>query len=125
MEEQESESKEDSRRGGRGGGAGRLICLAEESEEVQEEREEVEENEDERDEKSEDFLSGTGGFGLPSPRDLVLGREDATGERGKEVKQEEEKGEVGGREKAPGLVVRGEDGMRGEDTGVPGVGVLD
>lgn len=91
--------------------------MAEDSEDVQEESEEVEENEDERDEKSEDFLSGTGGLGLPSPRDLVLGSEEAA--------EEEEKGEVGRREKAPGLVVRGEDGVRGEDTGVPGVGVLD
>lgn len=38
-----------------------------ESEEVQEEREEVEENEEEREEKSDDFLSGTGGLGLPLP----------------------------------------------------------
>lgn len=92
--------------------------MAEESEEVQEEREEVEENEEEREEKSDDFLSGTGGFGLPSSRHLVRGREETA--RGKE-----EKGEVGGRLNAPGLTVRGEEGVRGDDTGVPGVGVLD
>lgn len=99
--------------------------MAEDSEEVQEEREEVEENEEEREENSDDFLSGTGGFGLPSPRDLVLGREEMAGDRGKEDDRKEEKGEVGGREKAPGLAARGEEGLRGEDTGVPGVGVLD
>lgn len=92
---------------------------------MQEEREEVEENEEEREEKSDDFLSGTGGLGLPLPRDLVLGREETAGDRGEEDDCREEKGEVGGREKAPGLTVRGEDGVRGEDTGVPGVGVLD
>lgn len=92
---------------------------------MQEEREEVEENEEEREEKSEDFLSGTGGFGLPSPRDLILGREEMEGDRGKEDECEEEKGWVSGRENAPGLAVRGEEGVRGEDTGVPGVGVLD
>lgn len=92
---------------------------------MQEDREEVEENEEEREEKSDDFLSGTGGFGLPSPRDLVLGREEMAGGRGKEDECKEEKGEVGWREKAPGLAVRGEEGVRGEDTGVPGVGVLD
>ena len=48
------------------------------------------------------------------------------GDSGKvEEDEEEEKGEIGGREKAPGLAVRGEEGLRGEDTGVPGVGVLD
>ena len=86
----------------------------------------MEENEDEGDERRDDFLSGTGGFGLPSPRDLVLGREEVAGDSGKvEEDEEEEKGEIGGREKAPGLAVRGEEGLRGEDTGVPGVGVLD
>lgn len=99
--------------------------MAEESEEVQEESEEVEENEEETEEKSDDFLSGTGGLGLPSPRDLVLGREETAGDRGKEGECKEEVGEVGGRKKAPGLAVRGEEGVRGEDTGVPGVGVLD
>lgn len=99
--------------------------MAAESEEVQDEREEVEENEEEREDKSDDFLSGTGGFGLPSHRDLVLGREEMAGDRGEEEECKEEKGEVGGTEKAPGLAARGEEGVRGEDTGVPGVGVLD
>lgn len=92
---------------------------------MQEEREEVEENEEEREEKSDDFLSGTGGFCLPSTRDVVLGREETAVDRGKGGKRKEENGEVGGREKASGLAVRGEEGVRGEDTGVPGVGVLD
>lgn len=39
----------------------------------------------------------------------------------KDVKE----GEVGGREKALGLAVRGEEGLWGEETGVPGLGVLD
>lgn len=90
---------------------------------VLEERDEVEENEEEREEKSDDFLSGTGGFVLHSLRDLVLGREEAAGDRGKEEEREEENGE--GWEKAPGLGVRGEEGVMGEETGVPGVGVLD
>lgn len=34
---------------------------------MQEDREEVEEKDEEREEKREDFLSGTGGFGCPSP----------------------------------------------------------
>lgn len=92
---------------------------------MQEEREEVEENEEEREEKSDDFLSGTGGFGLPSPRDVVPGRQETAGDRGKEEERKEEKGEVAGRGKASGLAARGEEGVRGEDTGVPGVGVLD
>lgn len=106
----------DTGKGGGGGGGGRRVCLAEESEEVQEEREEVEEYEEPREDKRDDFLSGTGGFGLPSPRDVVLGREETAGVSGKEdggVGRREEKGETG------------EDGVRGEDTGVPGVGVLD
>jgi len=53
--------------------------LAEESEEVQEEREEVEENEEERVERREDLLSGTGGFGLSSPRDILLDMGEETG----------------------------------------------
>lgn len=92
---------------------------------MQEEREEVEENEEEREEKSDDFLSGTGGFGLPSTRDVLLGREETAGDRGKGGERKDENGEVGGRGKAPELAVRGEEGVRGEDTGVPGVGVLD
>lgn len=99
--------------------------MAEDSEEVHEEREEVDEKEEEREEKSDDFLSGTGGFGLPSTLDPVLGREETAGDRGWESEREEEKGEVGGREKAPGLAARGEEGLRGEEMGVPGVGVLD
>lgn len=91
--------------------------MAEDSEEVQEEREEVEEKEEEREERSDDFLSGTGGFGL------TLGKEEV--ESGMEDDKEEEKGEVGGTEKAPGLAIRGEEGVAGEETGVPGVGVLD
>lgn len=91
---------------------------------MQEEREEVEENEEEREEKSDDFLSGTGGFRLPLRGDLVLGREETAGDGGKEGECKEEKGEVGS-EKAPGLGVRGEEGMMGEETGVPGVGVFD
>lgn len=69
----------------------------------------MEENEEEREEKRDDFLSGTGGFGLPSPSDLVLGSEEVA----------QKKGELRGR------AVRGEEGVRGEETGVPGVGVLD
>lgn len=92
---------------------------------MQEEREEVDEKEAEREEKSDDFLSGTGGFGLPSTRDPVLVREEMEGERGREGERKEEKGEVGGREKAPGLAARGEEGLSGEEMGVPGVGVLD
>lgn len=93
--------------------------MADDSEEVQEVREEVEENEEEREEKSDDFLSGSGGFDLSSPQDFVLGREETAGDR------EEEKGETVWWVKAPGLGVRGEEGLMGEDTGVPGVGVLD
>lgn len=111
-------------RGGGGGGGGRRGCLAEESEDVKEEREEVEENEEEGEERSEDFLSGTGGFGFPSALDFFLCREEAGG-KGKEVEQEEEKGHGGNVGKAPMPGVRGEEGLRGEDTGVPGVGVLD
>lgn len=73
--------------------------------------------------KSDVFLSGTGGFVFPSPRDLVLGRDETPADTGNSGK--EGKGEVWGVERAPGLAVRGEEGVRGEDTGVPGVGVLD
>lgn len=86
---------------------------------MQEEREEVEEKEEEREERSDDFLSGTSGLGLPSPRHLVLGREETEGDRGTDC--EVERGDAGWRGKA----VRGEEGATGEDTGVPGVGVLD
>lgn len=95
-------------------------CLAKESEEVGEDGEHEEEEE-----MSDDFLWGTGGFGLPPPGDLVLGREDAAGDKSEEEEQEVKKGKVEGSEKDPGLVVMGEEGLRGEDTGVPGVGVLD
>lgn len=44
---------------------------------------------------------------------------------GKEEEHGMKKGDVTGRGKAPGLAVRGDEGFRGEETGVPGVGVLD
>lgn len=47
------------------------------------------------------------------------------GENGEVEEHEVKKGEVGGRENAPGLAVRGEEGFWGEETGVPGLGVLD
>lgn len=93
--------------------------MADNSEEVEEEREEVEENEEEMEDKSEDFLSGSGGFDLSSPPDFVFGCEETAGD------SEEEKGESVWWLNAPGLGVRGEEGLMGEDTGVPGVGVLD
>lgn len=95
MGEVKTEKEEDEQcgRGGGGGGAGRTGC----SDEVQEEREEMEEKDEEREDKSEDFLSGTGGFGLRSPSDLVLGREEMPGDREKEYECDEDKGEVNGR----------------------------
>lgn len=92
--------------------------MAEESEEVQEEREDVEEKEEER-ERCDDFLSGTGGLGLVRPADLCLGRRES-GEGGKKGEWPGERGENG-----PGLGVSGEEGVTGDETGVPGVGVLD
>lgn len=90
----------------------------------------MEEKEEEREERSDDFLSGTGGFDLPSARDesaLLLRTEDEDKEReGDEVVGGGGGGGGGGRSmKEPGLDVNGEEGVRGEEMGVPGVGVLD
>lgn len=82
--------------------------MAEESEEeVYEEREEVDEKDEDSDENSEDFLSG----GLGFPFDLVLGNEETL-----------EAFRNAGISEFP---VNGEDGVRGEERGVPAVGVLD
>lgn len=82
---------------------------------MHEEREDVEENEEERD-RCDDFLSGTGGFGLFGPRDFCL--DSGVGDEGKKGACVDENGKRG-------FGVSGEEGVMGEDTGVPGVGVLD